>query len=652
MQTSANTFLGVCRSLWSWVTLNHQNLLGVGTHLKFYVENGGVYNDITPIRSVSTLTNPFATTALSPAVTVTDAAGGFTNGDFVTFYGSTAVGGLTLLGEYQIRYLGGATYTIVSGLAATSSATGGGTVYAAYQVNTGYDRAVPQTGWGAGSWGAGSWGSSAVSLTAICIWNQTNYGQDLLYGQRNLPLYYWQASTGYQDNVVGISVAAPGVVSGSVSVVDGQAVSFTTAGALPTPLIPGKTYYARDIVGLTYHLAATAGGAAITTTGAAVGQAYLSPRGQALTALSGAAQAPLSQTFFLVSDASRFVLCFGTNDVYQTTVDPMLIRWSDQENLTEWEPLVTNQAGSLRLSHGSKIVAAAQSRQEIVVFTDSSLYALQYLGAPYVWGNQLLSDNISLIGPSAVAVAASMVYWMGKDKFYVYDGSVRTLSCDLRQYVYGNINLEQGYEVFASTNEGFNEVWFFYCTADSITNNAYVVFNYLENVWYYGSMARTAWLDTGIRDYPIAATYSSNTVYHEFGVDDGETLPVKPISTTLVSSEFDIGDGHNFAYVWRMLPDLTFRGSSPGINPTVTLYLQPLKNSGSGYTNPASVGGLNADASASVVGVVPINVDQYTGEVFIRIRARQMSIRITSNQVGCQWQLGAPRIDLRQDGRR
>jgi hypothetical protein len=264
-----------------------------------------------------------------------------------------------------------------------------------------------------------------------------------------------------------------------------------------------------------------------------------------------------------------------------------------------------------------------------------------------VWGTQLLADNISIIGPNAAAIGSGVTYWMGVDKFYKYDGRVQTLRCDLRQFIYENINLLQSDQVFASTNEGFNEVWFFYCSANSNTVDRYVIYNYLEDNWYYGTMARSAWLDTGLRNYPIAATYSYNIVQHEDGVDDNETGTTLPIAASITSSQYDIGDGHNFAFVYRMLPDLTFRGSTAGTTPQVTMYLQGLNNSGSGITQSGNANVVNTGVATS-----PINVDQFTGQIYIRVRGRQMQMQITSNTIGTQWQLGSPRVDIRPDGRR
>lgn len=571
---SATTFLGVCRSLWNWVTLGSQNLLGVGTNLKFYIENGGAYNDITPIRATLTLANnPFSTTLNSTTVTVTDAAGGYANGAFVTFSGATAVGGLTLNGEYQITIPGTATttYEITAASPATSTAVGGGAaVSAAYQINPGPEYAVPLSGWGAGSWGSGTWGIGSASTDALRIWNQNNFGQNLVFGPRGGALYYWDAAT-----------------------------SLTTRGVL-------------------------------------------------VSSLAGASGVPLYQNFLLVSDVSRFVLVFGTNELGDTILDPMLIRWSDQEDVVEWTPSITNQAGSVRLSHGSKIVTALQSRQEIVVWTDSSLYSLQYLGPPYVWSTQLLADSVSIVGPNAATIASGVTYWMGIDKFYKYDGRVATLRCDLREYIFSDINTAQYEQVFAAPNEGFNEIWFFYCSENSNAVDKYVVYNYEEDIWYYGTMARTAWLDSGLRNFPLAATYNNNVVNHEQGVDDNATGTVLPIEAYISSSQFDIGDGHNFGFVWRILPDITFRGSTAA-NPQATMYLLPLQNSGSGYNNPASVASTN---SGAVTRTAVIPVEQFTGQINTRVRGRQMAFKIDSTALGVTWQLGAPRMDIRPDGRR
>jgi hypothetical protein len=659
---SISSFAGICRSLWNWLTLKGQNLLGVGTDRKFYIENGGTYNDITPFRATVTLTNPFTTTLSSAIVTVTDTAGGYKNNDYVIFYNSTAVGGLTILGQYLITYVTGNTYTITASTTATSAATGGGTVYAAYFLSGGSSSGTAAfVGWGSGNWGdllpSGNvgWGGDGVTnvISSLLLWNQSNFGQDLVYGQRGGPLYYWSANIGLTESSVTISAASPGVLTGAVllNMIEGQSIIFDTTGVLPTPLLPGVTYYIKSLVGATSNISATGGGTAINTTGGS-GTHYIMPNGTLLSTSNGASAVPTACNYFLISDTSRFVLAFGTYDYASPVFDPMVVRWSDQNSLIQWTPSITNQAGSVRLSKGSAIITALQSRQEILVWTDSALYQFQYLGPPYVWGNQLLADNVSIVGPACRALASGVVYWMGADKFYMYDGRVQTLNCDLREYIYSNINISQASQFFASTNEGFNEIWFFYCSGASTTVDSYVIYNYLEKIWYYGSMGRTAWLDSGIRQYPMAATYVNNIVYHEAGIDDNSTATPTPITSSITSSQFDIGDGDRFAFIYRMLPDLTFTGSTAGTSPSLTMYLQPLVSSGSGYTTPASVAGPNANASAAVTGIVPVNIDQYTGQVNIRVRGRQMSIKITCNTLGTQWQLGSPRIDIRPDGRR
>jgi hypothetical protein len=580
-QYSPYTFLGVCRSLWNWITLAGQNLIGVGTNLKFYINQGGYYNDITPIRVSSTINNnPFVATLGSYTVTVTDTAhGGITN-DYVTFSGATGLGGnitaTVLNAEYQITVLDSNTYTItvaVTAIAADVSGSpgGGASVVAAYQINTGPAIVAPLVGWGAGGWGLGTWGSGVAVTNSLQLWNQYNFGENLLFGPRGAGIYYWVAGSG----------------------VSTRGVNLTTLGDADTPVV---------------------------------------------------------QNYIIVSDTSRFALVFGTNDPYAaspTKLDPMLIRWSDQENPYVWIPAITNQAGSIRLSHGSEIITAIQTRQEIVVLTDQAVYSLQYLGPPYVWGTQLLGDNISVIGPNAVALGSGVVYWMGVDKFYMYDGRIQTLNCDLRRYVFSDINQGQATQVFASTNEGFNEVWWFYCSANSTSVDKYVVYNYLEKVWYYGTMARTAWLDSGLLEFPIATTYVNNIVNHEDGINDNMTATTAAIEAYISSSEFDINDGHNFGYIWRVLPDLTFGESttSPtGAQPQVTMTLYPMTSSGSGASTPAS---------ATVTKIAEYNItEEFTGIVYTRVRGRQMILKMSSNQIGTSWQMGAPRIDVRPDGRR
>jgi len=646
-QISGYTYNGVCRSLWNWVTLGNLNLIGVGTNTKFYIEQGGNYNDITPIRTTVTLgANPFSANGTT-TVTVTAVGHGATTGTFVTFSGATGTYASTFNAQYQITVTGADAYTITVPTALTAGAYGGSAVSAAYQVNAGSAYAVPLTGWGAGTWGAGTWGVGGTSATSIQLWNQINYGQDLIFGPRGGGLYYWAASGGVTTRGVLLSSlggtvtftsASPTVVTSTVAYTEGAALQFS-GGSLPTGVTAGVTYYVFEVTGLTFKLL-TAAGAAVNTSTTGSG------------AVSNIVDVPVVQNNLTVSDSSRFVIVFGCNDYGSSTMDPMLIRWSGQNDVYNWTPDPTNQAGFTRLSHGSQIVTTVQTRQEIVVFTDSSVYSLQYLGPPYVWAPQLLGDNISIISPNAAVIASGVIYWMGVDKFYAYDGRVNTLNCDLRRYVFGDLNQEQALQVFSGTNEGFNEVWWFYCSANSNLIDKYVIYNYLEKVWYYGTMARTAWLDSGLRAYPLAAVYNStastgNLVNHEQGINDNATSTTAAIDAYISSAEFDIGDGHNFGFVWRVLPDITFGDSTNSPTsavPVVTMTLYGLTNSGSGRTSSAS----QPVSSSSAYDIT----EEFTGQIYTRMRGRQMIFKVGSNQINTAWQLGAPRIDIRPDGRR
>ena len=369
------------------------------------------------------------------------------------------------------------------------------------------------------------------------------------------------------------------------------------------------------------------------------------------TVISGD-DAPLKANYVTVSDGSRFVIAFGCNglstDPDPTTQNPMLIRWSDQEDYSMWTPSATNQAGSYLLSTGSEIITAVQTRQEILVWTDAAIYSMQYLGPPYVWGFNILGSNISIIGPNTAITVNNITYWMGVDKFYMYSGRVETLPCTLRQFVYDDINLAQGAQFFAGTNEGYNEVWWFYCSADSDTIDRYVIYNHLERIWYYGTMARSAWLDSALRDYPMATGYSGNIIYHENGVDDVATGTALPIDAYIQSSDFDIGDGHNYGFVWRIIPDVTFDGSEVD-QPSLNFTVRPRTNPGSPYgldDNPA------VTSTQNYSNVRTYNVQEFTEIVYVRARGRQMAFKVESTDLGVMWQLGAPRLDVRPDGRR
>jgi hypothetical protein len=677
---SYNKYLGTARSLWNWITLKNYNLLGVGTNLKFYVENGGVYYDITPIRistgpsaPVPTTSVAFAATAGSYEITVTDAAAvGFQTGDYVTFSGATGINAEITAGvlnqEYEIIYKTSSTYTIYARAAGTSITTpgafvtslstasgGGASANAAYQIAPGEPVYSVGTGWGTGPWSRGGWGSGYTTGIGqqLRLWSQSNFGERLLFCPRGGPFYVWD----------------PG------------------SAAVP----------------------------AYTTRGTVVSGTYV----------------PSLINQIMVSDASRITIAFGCNDpsgTYATTaLDPMQIRWSDQESYTNWDPAssVGSQAGDYRLSHGSFIMGALQTRQEILVWTDSSVYSMQYLGiSGGVYGFTLLADNISIASPNAMVTANGITYWMGIDKFYMYSGRVETLPSTLRQYVFGNINMTQSAQFFAGTNEGYSEVWWFYCSKNSNVIDRYVIFNYLDHVWYYGTLNRTAWLDSPLRPYPqaalgvqrttlaatinstattipvvsalsypntgviqidneliaytgvtttsftgcvrgynntIAASHNVNSyvtdtntnyvVYHESAVDDGTSNPPSPIYSYIQSSDFDIGEGHNYGFVWQLVPDITFDGSTtPAPNyPNVDFIVRPRQNPGSNYgtANEPTVTSAQSYASQQTY-----NVQQFTEIVYTRIRGRQMAFKVDCNSLGTQWQLGAPRINLRADGRR
>ena len=662
-QYASTTYTGVCRALWNWTTLSGENLVGVGTNLKYYILRGNDYFDITPIRKTITLTNPFTATNGSNVIAVFEVDHGCANDDYVTYSGAgiTGLGGnitaLVLTGTFQVTFIDDDNYTIT--VSATANATdaagspGGGSVVTQYEVNTGPAFQVPLVGWGAGTWGFGTWGNGQTTSSSLQLWDQYNFGEDLIYGPRGQGVYYWNATVGYSPIQITISIGAPGVITlpAGFSFPDGTAFILTSTGNLPTGLTVGQVYFVVNSTGGTFSLSTEISGVPITTSGGQSGTQRISNRGIDL-ADAGDADAPLYQNFIIVSDTSRFILVFGTNDYAQTYLDPMLIRWSNQEDPYTWTPQITNQAGSIRLSHGSEIITAVQARQEIVVFTDTALYSLQYVGPPFVWSSQLLGDNISIVGPNAAVIASGVVYWMGVDKFYMYDGRVQTLNCDLRRYVFNDFNTLQSQQVYCGTNEGFNEVWWFYCSKNSTAIDKYVVYNYVEKVWYYGNMARTAWLDSGLLPFPIAATYNYRLVQHEDGVDDVETGTPVAIPASISSSEFDIGDGHNFGFVWRVLPDLTFDGSTaPGSTggvlypaPAATMTLYPLQNSGSGTGNSASAG---------IVKSSTYNItEEFTGQIYTRVRGRQMIFKMASTNLGTTWQLGAPRLDIRPDGRR
>jgi hypothetical protein len=666
---SSYTYEGVARALINWVTLRGYNLLGVGTNLKYYVESGGVYNNITPIRSTASLpNNPFATVNLSKTVTVTAPAHGGITGDFVTFSGATAVGGLTLNGEYQITYLTPNSYSIQSADDANATEPGGGnSVVAVYQINVGLATFSYLTGWGTGLWGGIVDGVQQTTLslslnssnTNIAVVTTTGFSNstglilmdaELASYTGNTATVFTGATRGSNGTIATTHTANTVVYNANTFTGWGQSVSNTqgTQLRLWSQANFGEYLLINPRNGPMYLWIPSYTGAGVLTFGNPA--EILSSGGSG--AYQTDADCPSVAAQIMVSDASRFVIAFGCNDYSQTIQDPMLIRWSDQESYSTWSPQVTNQAGSYRLSSGSTIVTAIQTSKEILVLTDAAIYSMQYLGPPYVWGFNILSNNMSIIGPNAIAAANNIVYWMGVDKFYVYTGRVETLPCSLRQYVFGDINLTQNYQVFSGSNEGYSEIWWYYCSANSTTVDRYVIFNYLDKVWYYGSLGRSAWLDSPLRTYPMGATYQQTIVNHEDGNDDvevnGTTLP---INSYIQSSDFDIGDGHNFGFVWRIIPDLTFDGSdNPApAKPSAVFTVRPRQAPGAPYgtSNTPTV-----QSTQSYAAQRNYEVQEFTQIVYTRLRGRQMAFKISSNTLGTQWQLGVPRIDIRSDGRR
>ena len=674
IRLSAFKFLGVARSLWNWSTLTGSNLLGVGTNLKYYIENGGQYYNITPIVGSSNYTNALSTgfTTLAANVTLTantisltnaahfvpenglikidseqiyygtlsgntisqcvrgynnttaathtvganvasayvlwiDTDNDANNKDFIILSNCSVsnVGGIantTINGEHQVfKYASSQDYFLATTsdnnlsnvVFSTSAVTNVSNVTIQYEVPVGLDVYTVGNGWGAGPWNRGTWGSAYAGTglgSQLRIWTNDNYGQDLIFAPRGGEIFYWDANLGTAYR-----------------------------GQLLSDLANTATYSGQFV--------------------------------------------PKATNQVISSSVNRFVIAFGANSYSpsnaSTAFDPMLVRWSDQENPYQWVPTVTNQAGEQRLTNGSYIMCARNTRQEILIWSDSAIYSMQYLGPPYVYGFQLLMDNISIMGPNASITVNNVTYWMGTDKFYMYSGRVETLPCALRQYVFADINKNQAWQVTCGTNEGFNEVWWYYCSTNSTTIDKYVVYNYLDRVWYYGTLNRTAWLDSGLRQNPMG-TYingvdniltqnpTGTVVYHELGNDDQSTASTLPITAYVQSSDFDIGDGHNFGYVWRILPDVNFNGSSVN-QPSVTMTVKPRYNSGMAYETADTPG---VTSSNNFSNVPQYTVQEFTGQVYTRIRGRQMAFRISSDGLGVAWQLGTPRLDIKNDGRR
>ena len=594
---SNSSFLGTCRALHPFVALDGTNYIGVGTHLKYYIEEGGGYNDITPVRSTTSAGDvTFAAVDGSSLLTVTDASNGATEGDFVTFSGAATLGGVitaaVLNQEYQIvTIINSSSYTIVARAVASlseitvngtytptpvvanssDSGNGGGSIVGTYQVNVGLDTAVLGNGWGAGTWGRGTW-SSGTDISAagdkLRIWSHDNFGEDLIINARNGGIFYWDKSTN-------ASAFLPAVAISDLSGADST-----------TPTIAKQV---------------------------------------------------------LVSDRDRHIIAFGCDPQNNVgTQDPLLIRFSDQENPLVWESQATNTAGDLRIGSGSEIITAVETRQQILVFTDRSLHAMQFLGPPFTFGISLISENITIASPlSAIAVDDS-VYWMGREEFYVYSGQVQKLPCSVRSYVFNDFNFEQTSKVTTGVNSSYSEIWWFYPSASSTSIDRYVVYNYSEQAWYFGTLTRTAWLDRGISQYPIAAGTDGFLYYHEFGQDDGSVTPAVSVDSYIESSQVTMGAGDNFVSLRRLIPDVTFVGSEAE-NPSVNMTLETRNFPGTDYTTTST----NAVTRSATVPV-----EQFTSEVDIRLRGRSFAFKIASDATGVDWRLGTPRVDARSDGRR
>lgn len=599
LRSAPSDFIGYCRQMLNWITTYSDDMLAMGTNVKVYIEIAGNFYDITPLRDIDPVLstpdtdNCINTTNTTRTITVNlgATAHGVQTGDYVVISGVTGSGSPSAIGGIPITEINGTyevtrvdnfifTYEVSTAATSTVSAAGGTTIDLSFQISPGNAITVGGYGWNVGTWGRGDWGTGTITPVFLPQrdWWFDNFDNDLVMNIRNGEGYWWVRGT----------TEDPGP-------------------ALSTPAIRLADY--------------------------ADGEGY-DPN---------AVPAQIMQ--LLVSQQDRHLIAFGAVPFGSTSItdfDPLLIRWADQDTPGDWTPTQTNTAGDLRVSRGSRIVRALPTRQEILVWTDTHLFTLQFLGTTDVFGLQEYADSISIMSPRAVTTAANITYWMGQDKFYAYTGRVETLPCSLRNHVFNNFNINQADQVVCGTNERWNEVWWFYPTEQSDYNDAYVVYNHLERIWYYGTIDRTAWLDTALREYPQAANTpggtNAGTLYiHEFGVND-DALPME---SYIQSSDFDLDDGDNFMLTRRILPDISFSGSVAA-EPEVTLSVRPRNFPGA----PVSID--PADAQR----VIETSVNQYTDQVFVRARARQMALKIQSDTLGVNWQLGAPRLDARPDGRR
>jgi hypothetical protein len=664
VRLSNSTFLGNARALYNWGTLAGKNLLGVGTNLKYYIEDGGDYNDITPIRqTVDPMLgpnppgtgDPFATafntlasdiTAAQQTVPLTSAA------SFPT------TGGVILIGTEQMAYSSITTNTLngvtrgINGTTAAAHTTGADVSCSTLTVTDNNHGAVqsdfvtyadvtgPFGGFAAADINGEQQVYGVISVTQYTVNISSVFSTSATAGGGAVAIAAYQVNTGLDVYVDGLGWGADPWGAGGWGdpggVGVGQQLRLWTADNF------GEDLFFAPREGEVYYWDATLG---TTVRGVSLASAS--------TALGLQGQFVPNKTNKVVSaPIQRFIICMGANPYDPTDAnsafDPMLVRWSDQDNPFQWEPAITNQSGEFRLTDGSFIVTAASARQEILIWTESALYSMQYIGAPLVYRFEIMIDNISIMSPNAVTTANNVTYWMGRDKFYTYNGRVDTLPCDVRQYIFSDLNKDQSYQIFGGTNEAYNEVWWFYCSGTSTVIDRYVVFNYLGGVWYYGQLNRTAWLDSALRESPMAADYNKRILFHEVDNDDGSGLSPVPITAYVQSADFDIGDGDSFGFVKRILPDVNFNGSTAD-KPSLTMQVKPRRNSGDPYGTADNPNVLSADDYRTTR---VYTIQAYEGQVYTRLRGRQMALRLESTDLGVAWQSGDIRVDIKPDGGR
>ena len=643
----SSQFRGVCRSLKPFTDLNNNYFLGVGTHLKYYIERGGTFSDITPIRTTIVQSNPFTTVNGSATVTVTIPNHGAGINDFVTFTGASAVGGLTLNGEYQIvTVTNSSVFLITAASNATSGATGGGSVTAAFQIQIGLDSTLYANGWGAGTWGGitssvsftGSFSGTTLTVSAVASGTlavgQLIVGTGVAASPPGSNATYITAlgtgSGGVGTYTVGVSqtlssraltaYSGTGWGSPASSITSGQKLRIWSADNFGQDLVinpnDGPIYYWSNASGL-------------------------GVRAVLLSSLAGASAVPGVARQIMVTDQDRKVLAFGCSDIVSGLQDRLLVRWSDTENPADWTPTELNSAGGIRIPTGAEFISALETRQEILVWTDLAVHSMRYIGAPFEYSITQIGMT-SILASRAMAAVNDMVFWMGTNGFYVYNGRVAGLPCSVKDYVFNDLNYDQAEKITTGSNMAFNEVWWFYPSANSSENDRYVVYNYNENVWFVGSIVRTAWLDRGLEDYPRATSTDGYIYFHELGQDDGSVNPFAPISAYIESAPFEIGEGEQFGFAWRMIPDVTFRDSS-NANPSVNFVLK---------TQDYSGGNFKQSSNNNTVRTATMPIEQFTDQTYFRLRGRMMSLRVESTAVGVAWRLGIPRIDVRTDGRR